>query len=538
MNKTDPKQQQRVILAVALSFLFFIVYGEFFAPKVDLNEQNQSVISAEANKGEANSQGNEAPQISSTSVNSQIEVAGSETNSSQNLSLATIESAYFKAQIDALGRISSFELKGEKFKDENNQPVQLVSKTGVKPLELRFSDATINRQAFETPYTASASNLEVSSEGAKLVLKQSLNGLEITKTLTFYEKGNYDIDINLSKESPYFISTGSRPQTAKESYVVRGALVVKADETLETFEDGDVSSQSAINESIIISAFDAYYATLFYNFESKLNAVISNTGDENPLAFASAIKDFKAGGYIGAKEHSTLRAIDERLILAVEYGWFTFIAKPIYWCLEQLHNSIGNWGWTIVVLTLIIRVILFPLTYRSMISMNKLKDLAPRMKDIREKYKGDPQKMNMHMMELYKKHGANPFAGCLPILLQIPIFFAIYRVLLNAVELKAAPWAFWIHDLSIMDPYFILPILMGVMMFAQQLITPMAIQDPTQAKIMKFLPVIFTFFFLWFPAGLTLYWCVNNLCSLVQQWVVNKLFEKEHHKKQRQENEN
>ena len=162
--------------------------------------------------------------------------------------------------------------------------------------------------------------------------------------------------------------------------------------------------------------------------------------------------------------------------------------------------------------------------------MNKLKDLAPRMKEIREKYKGDPQKMNVQMMELYKKHGANPFAGCLPIILQIPIFFAIYRVLLNAVELKGAAWALWIHDLSVLDPYYVLPIFMGATMFLQQLITPMAIQDPTQAKIMKFLPVIFTFFFLWFPAGLTLYWCVNNLCSLLQQFIVNKLFAREHHK--------
>ena len=139
-------------------------------------------------------------------------------------------------------------------------------------------------------------------------------------------------------------------------------------------------------------------------------------------------------------------------------------------------------------------------------------------------------------MELYKKHGANPFAGCLPIILQIPIFFAIYRVLQNAVELKAAPWALWINDLSVMDPYFVLPILMGATMFVQQLITPMSIQDPTQAKIMKFLPVIFTFFFLWFPAGLTLYWCVNNICSLVQQLVINKMFAREHNKGQNNEN--
>lgn len=157
--------------------------------------------------------------------------------------------------------------------------------------------------------------------------------------------------------------------------------------------------------------------------------------------------------------------------------------------------------------------------------MQKLKVLAPQIKEIQEKYKGDPQKINTHMMELYRKHKANPMGGCLPILIQIPIFFAIYRVLLNAIELKAAPWAFWITDLSLKDPYYVLPILMGGTMFLQQIISPMTIQDKTQAMIMKFLPIIFTFFFINFPAGLTLYWCVNNACSLLQQFIINKIFQ-------------
>ena len=146
------------------------------------------------------------------------------------------------------------------------------------------------------------------------------------------------------------------------------------------------------------------------------------------------------------------------------------------------------------------------------------------MKEIQTKYKGDPQKINAHVMELYRKHGANPMGGCLPILIQIPIFFAIYRVLLNAIELKGAEWILWINDLAELDPYFILPILMGITMYIQQHITPTNFTDPMQEKIMKFLPLIFTFFFITFPAGLTLYWFVNNLCSIAQQMVVNKIF--------------
>jgi YidC/Oxa1 family membrane protein insertase len=161
-----------------------------------------------------------------------------------------------------------------------------------------------------------------------------------------------------------------------------------------------------------------------------------------------------------------------------------------------------------------------------MVSMQKLKDLAPKMKEIQAKYKDDKQKQSMHMMELYKKHGANPMGGCLPLVLQIPVFFAIYRVLLNAIELKGAAWIFWVHDLAEMDPYFVLPILMGLTMFVQQKITPNTMQDEMQKKIFQFLPVIFTFFFLWFPAGLTLYWFINNLFTIGQQYYINQVFEK------------
>jgi len=210
----------------------------------------------------------------------------------------------------------------------------------------------------------------------------------------------------------------------------------------------------------------------------------------------------------------------------VEYGWFTFIARPVFLLLSFLHSILGNWGWAIIATTLIIRIILFPLTYKGMVSMTKMKELSPKIKELQRKYKGDPQKLNAHTMELYKKHGANPLGGCLPMILQIPVFFALYRVLQNSAELQSAPWILWIHDLSTKDPYYILPILMGATMFWQQHISPNSIQDPTQAKIMKYLPVIFTFFFMTFPAGLTLYWFVNNLFSIVQQYYVNSLFEK------------
>ncbi len=460
-NSNNIFQQKRILLAVVISFLFFVVYDYFFIPKQPLKiEQNIT------QQNQQNTSINNTPNIQNTTTNTP-----SAALVSQDSVISKVQSKHFEAQIDSFGRISAFYLKDKKYQNEKGEFINLVSKENSPyPLEMRFSDPSINSEAFKIPYIANASNLFV--------------------------------DVMDNKE------------------------------TIETYKDGDVEKDESANNVVMTSAFDRYYATFFYNFDKPLNVAISKDANQNPIVFAYSDNEFKAGGYIGSKEHVILRSIDPRLEAVVEYGWFTFIAKPMFEFLNFLHQYIGNWGWAIVVMTLIVRIILFPLTYKSMISMNKLKDLAPKMKDIRERYKGDPQKMNMHMMELYKKHGANPMSGCLPILLQIPIFFAIYRVLLNAIELKAAPWAFWIHDLSVMDPYFILPILMGATMFLQQLITPMTIQDPMQAKIMKFLPVIFTFFFITFPAGLTLYWFVNNLCSLVQQWVINKIFAKEHHKKQ------
>jgi YidC/Oxa1 family membrane protein insertase len=194
--------------------------------------------------------------------------------------------------------------------------------------------------------------------------------------------------------------------------------------------------------------------------------------------------------------------------------------------LKYFFGFIGNWGWTIVLVTVLIKLVLYPLAYKGMVSMNKLKEFAPKIKEIQEKYKEDKKKSGAKMMEFYKKEGVNPMGGCFPILLQIPVFFAIYRVLLNSIELKGSPWILWIDDLAVMDPWYVLPILMGATMYIQQKITPNQMQDEMQKKIFQFLPVIFTFFFLWFPAGLTLYWFINNLFTIGQQFYINKLFEK------------
>jgi YidC/Oxa1 family membrane protein insertase len=261
-----------------------------------------------------------------------------------------------------------------------------------------------------------------------------------------------------------------------------------------------------------------------YGFSKDTNIIVDRDRENNPVVYFEAMQNMKFNGYIGQKNYKTLNSINPVLTNAIEYGWFTFAAKPLFQLLSWLHGILGNWGWSIIALTLIIRAILYPLTYKGMVSMQKIKNIAPQVKAVQAKYKGDPQRMNAAVMELYKKHGANPLGGCLPMLLQIPVFFAIYRVLLNAVELQGAEWILWIDDLSRMDSTFVLPILMGASMFYQQKLTPSNFTDPMQEKVFKFLPVIFTFFFLTFPSGLVLYWFVNNMFSIAQQFIVNQQF--------------
>jgi YidC/Oxa1 family membrane protein insertase len=225
--------------------------------------------------------------------------------------------------------------------------------------------------------------------------------------------------------------------------------------------------------------------------------------------------------YAGPKVQERLKALSPHLERTVDYGWLWFIAEPLFWLLTWLHGFIGNWGFSIIILTMLIKLAFFHLSAASYKSMARMRKLQPRVMDLRDRFAGDKQKLNQAMMELYKKEKINPLGGCLPILVQIPVFISLYWVLLESVSLRQAPFILWIHDLSVHDPYFVLPLLMGITMFAQQKLNP-APPDPMQARIMMALPFVFTFLFLFFPSGLVLYWFVNNLLSIAQQWVITR----------------
>ena len=518
---------KRLLIAIVLSFTVLIGFSYLFpSPKANQatvkNEMNSSAAPA-VNVSNMKKNSNAASTVAtpaSASVKTAPDVGKKDI-------IATIQTKRYTLTVDKLGRINSAVLSDDKYRDDNGKKLDLIDRTKTMPLEVRFADTALNEKAFKTPYTASAKELNATASSTTLTLTQNLDSVTFTKRLTFYPDGHYDIDTSVTGGKEYFITVGHRPMADKSRYlIVRGSLVRDNQGVITTIEDGKATEVQKFNDINIVSSFDRYYASLFYNFKQPYTVVIMPDNNHDPVPFVDSKGELKLNGYIGAKEWRLFKKLDPRLTDAIEFGWFTFLAKPFFAIMLSIYNFVGNWGWAIVLFTLLVKLVLFPLSYKGMMSMQKLKDLAPKMKEIKEKYGKDPAKMNQQMMELYKKHGANPMGGCLPMLLQIPVFFALYRVLLNADELQGAQWILWIHDLSKQDPYFVLPVLMGVTMFIQQHITPNNMTDPLQQKIFKWFPVIMTFFFLTFPSGLVLYWLTNNILSIAQQYYINYAYEK------------
>lgn len=548
MRKDD--SNSRVLLAVLISFVFIIVYS-LLIQDPNKKPQNQTPTST---TNTPNALPNTQPtQADSTPKNMQSTPPAP---ANKQAIISTIISNGVEVEIDDLGRISQVYLKDKKFiapKQEGifthlgrlfgfastpNKPLEklpLLSSNAVLPLELRFSDVGLNAEATSTAYTASLESISLdSNQNQTLILTQKLSTLTITKTIEFiYDEDGlkYKLDIALSQPKVYFLSSGSRPIADDDGYAFHGVVLKQGgvNGVIEKIEDKDAKIEGQnFTQAPFVSASDRYFTTLLFSRnEDGLNVQVLGTSEaKNPIPYIILDSNTSLEGYVGPKDYRDLAKIYPVLTDVVEYGLITFFAKPVFLLLDWLYSLLGNWGWAIIGVTLVVRIILFPLSYKGVMSMQKLKDLTPKMKEIQEQYKGDPQKMQAQLMQLYKKHGANPLGGCLPLILQIPVFFAIYRVLYNAVELKNSEWIFWIHDLSVMDPYFILPILMGISMYIQQILTPNTL-DPMQARIFKLLPVIFTIFLITFPAGLVLYWTVNNIFAIFMQITINKIIDKQ-----------
>ena len=563
MKKDD--MNSRVLLAVVVSFLFIIVYSYFVQ---DPNKQKSQSTPSSAQQAESSVDSSSANMASNPSFakdSSSVDMSSSSARVDSGEPFKTpmrpvisrIISNSVEVEIDDLGRIAQVYLKDRKFtaprqegifshlgrlfglNSTESKPLEklpLFSSNAIFPLEVRLENPELNRLAANTAYKASSANITLSNDKnapQELILTQNLKDLTITKTLRFFydEDGlKYTLQITMSKPTPYALSSGMRPVADDDGYAFHGVVLKSGglNGTIEKIEDKDAKPEGqSFTQVPFISASDRYFTTLLFTRDVRgLHTQVVGDSTKHPIPYIMLDSNIELEGYVGPKNYQLLKSIYEPLTDVVEYGLITFFAKPVFLLLEWLYMLMGNWGWAIIGLTIIVRLILFPLSYKGIMSMQRLKDLTPKMKEIQEQYKGDPQKMQMHMMQLYKKHGANPLGGCLPLLLQIPVFFAIYRVLYNAVELKSSQWILWIHDLSVMDPYFILPILMGASMYIQQALTPNTL-DPTQAKIFKLLPVIFTLFLITFPAGLVLYWTINNIFAIGMQLVINKIIDKQ-----------
>ena len=270
------------------------------------------------------------------------------------------------------------------------------------------------------------------------------------------------------------------------------------------------------------SSEEYHYYTLYLDSRetglSRDRYVIGATGPLLSIAPGEVIAD-KHSLYVGPKSQHRLENLAPGLELTVDYGKLWFIAKPLFWCLEKFHSLTGNWGWAIILVTLMLKLLFYNLSAAGYRSMARMRKVQPRLMAIRDRYKDDRTRLNKAMMDMYKQEKINPLGGCFPILVQIPVFIALYWVLLESVELRQAGFIFWLKDLSTADPYFILPVVMGITMFVQQKLNP-APMDPVQEKVMMTLPFVFTIFFAFFPSGLVLYWVVNNVLSIAQQWLI------------------
>ena len=374
------------------------------------------------------------------------------------------------------------------------------------------------------------------------------DGIEVTKTYRF-RRGDYLIDVahrvnNRSDQdwqgSQYRQIQRTRPlETSRLLYTYTGSVYYNEETKYEKvdFDDMEDSQVKLDSTGGWIAMIQHYFLSAWIPDQENKNLIytIANTRrspatytiglrSQNLLVPAGANGEFSSQLFVGPKIVNRLEEISPGLDLTVDYGVLTFLSKPLYWLLSWYHGFVGNWGVAIILLTLTVKAVFYKLSETSYRSMAKMRKVSPRLKTLKERYGDDRQKMNQAMMELYKTEKINPMGGCLPILVQIPVFIALYWALLESVDLRQAPFIFWIKDLSVMDPFYVLPIVMGISMVIQQRLNPPP-PDPIQAKIMMALPFVFTIFFAFFPAGLVLYWVINNVLSIAQQWVITKRIE-------------
>ena len=433
----------------------------------------------------------------------------------------------------------------QKYSAAKGEPTNLVPHMeGTKlPLTIETSDPAISKIVQEAFYDTDTDSLDLteSNPTGKLTLHlKHESGLEVIRILTFhYNKYLIDVQTQVIGESladrnvQYMVlwgpGLGGESISKSQMFIHTGPTTFINNERIET-KGEDVTGVLRHVGTLEWTAFqNKYFAAVLIPTRGIKDAVTTKSdsnvyvGLEFDAVRSSASSEFSL--YAGTKELQVLEDTGHKLVRLMDYGWlgnkFAFLVKPLLRVLRYFYSLTQNYGWSIIVLTCLIKILFFPLTHKSFKSMKGMQKIQPYVKIVQERNKNDRAKMNEELIELYKKHRVNPLGGCLPMVLQIPVFIALYHVLFFSIELRGAPFLWWIKDLSESDPYYITPILMGATMFLQQKMTP-SVGDPIQQKIMLFLPVIFTFMFISFPAGLVIYWTINNLLTITQQYYIYK----------------
>lgn len=542
----------RLFLYAALAFVSLLIWEQWksdYGPKPEvvveqpatqnLSSQSGAVIDTSDLPDLANDPGTQSQ------ANSSIQTVGR---------LIHVETDVLDAKIDTQGGVIK-SLKLKKF------PVSVEQQD--EYLELLFTEQDQIYQvqnglrSSENPapthyslFTAAQDSYQLgeADEVLRIPLRWNEDGIEVIKTYEF-KRGDYLIGlthrvVNQSNQawegSQYRQLQRSRPlETSHFLYTYTGAVVYNEEIKYEKIDFDDMEDQNFQLQSTggWASMIQHYFlsAWIAQPDENNLLYSIANTRrypvtytigmrSENHRVEAGGETEFSSQLFVGPKLVDKLEAAAPGLELTVDYGALTFLSKPLYWLLSFFNSLVGNWGVAIILLTLLVKAVFFKLSETSYKSMAKMRKVGPRLKTLKERYGDDRQKMNQAMMQLYKEEKVNPMGGCLPVLVQIPVFIALYWALLESVELRQAPFFLWIEDLSIRDPYFVLPVIMGISMLIQQKLNPAPL-DPVQAKVMMVLPLVFSVFFAFFPSGLVLYWVVNNILSITQQYIITKRIE-------------
>ena len=441
--------------------------------------------------------------------------------------------------------------KYPKNKDEPDVPVQFLhnEKDATYILVSGLVDSARGGPTHLAPLTSATDSyqLDDSADVLEVPLSWSSNGVAVEKIYRL-KRGSYDIGVeykvrNDSQQDWRALSylqirklhnPPERSMFNVDTYSFNGPVIYdgKKYEKLEPddFADEPVDQKLAggwiasIEHHFLSAAVPPADAIYSYDANYEGGIVTLRANGPTRVVAPGTEEIFAADFFVGPKLQDQLEATAPGLPLTVDYGILAILAQPLFWLLQKVYGLIGNWGWTIIFVTFLIKLAFYKLTEASGRSMAKMRKLQPRLKAIQERYKDDRQALSQHMMELYKREKVNPAAGCLPMVIQIPFFIAFYWVLLESVEMRQAPFVLWITDLSSRDPYFVLPLLMGIAMFVQQKLNP-APPDPVQAKVMMVLPIMFTGFFAFFPSGLVLYWLTNSVLSVIQQWNINRKME-------------